>query len=345
MSLALTIVGLAVLLVHSYKIHVPAVHRRHPAVAAVGPTHRTSLELLAGRAAHGALTTVRRASSVDDPGDDDVMAEVLSVEDEIRRVIGVFMAAEGGISAVDPTLLTDNAHLLAKGRSYEAVIAEVIRGCANSKEVAKVLLQRTAYMHAPSSTRHQPHCLRVCACVLLLSATGRGHRRLPRRVRGLGAEATRAVEAQLRDRGRVDQPPRPVHPLARRQRRNRRQLAGLHRQVRGYRPKNRRVPREAHPHPHPHPICSMIKKEILRAVGPAATDDAVDTLQVPSPLYCPPCDSDGPSLSLVDTLLQGPSRETIEVLRMIRRRLEAEMTMSGRMEVGECVGVVCRGSV
>jgi len=164
MSLALTVVGLAVLLVHSYKIHVPAVHRRHPAASVVGPTHRTSLELLAGRAAHGALTTVRRASSVDDLGDDDIIAEVLSVEDEIRRVIDVLMAAEGGISAVDPTLLTDNAHLLAKGRSYEAVIAEVIRGCANSKEVAKVLL-RTACMHASSSIRHQPHCLRIlCLC-------------------------------------------------------------------------------------------------------------------------------------------------------------------------------------
>jgi hypothetical protein len=73
-----------------------------------------------------------------DDDDSDGYKEVLSIQEEIRSIVEVFKTADGGVGSVDPSILTDNAHILTKSKFYEIVMEDIIRGCVTSKEVTKI---------------------------------------------------------------------------------------------------------------------------------------------------------------------------------------------------------------
>ena len=78
------------------------------------------------------------AVEMDNMIDVDASEDVTSIEDEIRRVIEVFKSAEGSLVKVDPAILTENAHLLAKGKYYEMVMEDYLRSCVTSNEISKL---------------------------------------------------------------------------------------------------------------------------------------------------------------------------------------------------------------
>lgn len=80
----------------------------------------------------------RVQSSLTEDDDSDGYTEVLSIQEEIRSIVDVFKTADGGMGTVDPTILTENAHILTKGRYYEIVMEDIVRDCVTSKEVAKI---------------------------------------------------------------------------------------------------------------------------------------------------------------------------------------------------------------
>lgn len=60
-----------------------------------------------------------------------------SIEDSILRIIKTYLDAdssEGGISSVNPKLLVENAHVLAKGRYYEEIISSLIKDSESHEE-------------------------------------------------------------------------------------------------------------------------------------------------------------------------------------------------------------------
>ena len=84
------------------------------------------------------IQTMRTHSTLNDDDEPDEYTEVLSIQEEIRSIVDVFKTAEGGMASVDPTILTENAHILTKSRHYETVMEDIIRACVTSKEVAKI---------------------------------------------------------------------------------------------------------------------------------------------------------------------------------------------------------------
>lgn len=69
---------------------------------------------------------------------DEEYSEFRSIKEEITDIIRALASVKGGINAIDPSILTESAHVLAKGRYYEVAMEEIIRDCSTAEEVAKV---------------------------------------------------------------------------------------------------------------------------------------------------------------------------------------------------------------
>ena len=189
-------------------------------------------------------------SAVDIDVDVDASEDVASIEDEIRRVIEVFKSAEGSLVKVDPSILTENAHLLAKGKYYEMVMEDYLRSSVTSHEITKLEAIDAFIGGFVQAERKQRSRLKLNYII-----AGATSNRLEESIQLL-AESDEIDECLLSF------------------------------------------------------IDSLIKKEILRSAGPiAAMDD-----------------------DIMEKLV-GPGKETIEILRMVRRRLEAELKMVNREEV------------
>ena len=190
------------------------------------------------------------AVEMDNIVDVDATEDVTSIEDEIRRVIEVFKSAEGSLVKVDPSILTENAHLLAKGKYYEMVMEDYLRSSVTSNEITKLEAIDAFIGGFVQAERKQRSRLKLNYII-----AGATSNRLEESIQLL-AESDEIDECLLSF------------------------------------------------------IDSLIKKEILRSAGPiAAMDD--DVMEK----------------------LVGPGKETIEILLMIRRRLEAELKMANREEV------------
>ena len=62
----------------------------------------------------------------------------LTIQEEIKGIIKIFVDAPGGIGSINPTVLMDNAHILTKGKLYEYVIDKTIQECDNNRDIAKI---------------------------------------------------------------------------------------------------------------------------------------------------------------------------------------------------------------
>lgn len=62
----------------------------------------------------------------------------LTIQDEIREIIQIFVNADGGVGSINPSVLMENAHILTKGKLYEYAIEKTIEECANVREIAKI---------------------------------------------------------------------------------------------------------------------------------------------------------------------------------------------------------------
>jgi hypothetical protein len=65
-------------------------------------------------------------------------SEIKSIQEEIKDFVRSIVALKGGVNAVDPSILTDTAHILSKGRYYEVAIEDIVRECVTAGQVAKV---------------------------------------------------------------------------------------------------------------------------------------------------------------------------------------------------------------
>lgn len=62
----------------------------------------------------------------------------LTIQEEIKDIIKIFVDAPGGVSSISPTVLMDSAHILTKGKFYEYVIDKTIQECDNNRDIAKI---------------------------------------------------------------------------------------------------------------------------------------------------------------------------------------------------------------
>ena len=79
-------------------------------------------------------SNVLKSSNYDDSDLDNEM----TIQEEIKDIIQIFVKAEGGVSSISPSVLMDNAHILTKGKLYEYVIDKTIEECDNVRDVSKL---------------------------------------------------------------------------------------------------------------------------------------------------------------------------------------------------------------
>jgi len=189
--------------------------------------------------------------------------EILSIKTEIgsmlEQILG-FGRSTGNINALDPRILTENAHVITKGRLYEEVMSSRVEAAADRQEVQE--LERADAFLKGFITSERKSRARMKVNYIL---AGAGSQRLEESI------------LMLSESDEIDE------------------------ELLFY-------------------LDSLVKKEVLRAAGPSSL-----------------LEEEGQSLAEsftdVERSFMAANKDTLNILRMIQRRLKAELRMKGRAEV------------
>jgi hypothetical protein len=244
----------------------------------------TSRYSLAGPSAPSASASALFGSSFEDVEIQDIKNEIGSM---VEQILG-FARSTGNINALDPRILTENSHVITKGRLYEEVMASRVEAATDRQEVMELERVDAFLKGFITSERKSRARLKVCITIIdtiiLYIHTNDVYiyDTYTPKVNYIlaGASSQRLDESimMLSESDEIDD------------------------ELLFY-------------------LEALVKKEVLRAAGPSSLLEEDSS------------DSEGSSVGSftdVERSFMATNKDTLNILRMVQRRLKAELSMRGR---------------